>query len=114
MSQTTEARPVVTCEGCGACCLHMGLPPYAEDEVSLLRENLPKVYSDFVAVEATRLLQLRVTGVDHVPCGFFDHVTRRCRHHEYLPDICSRFEVGEPSCMEYREDLRIREVPGER
>ncbi len=111
MSQATELPTVITCEGCGACCLHMGLPPYADDEVDFLRENLPKVYSDFVAVQATRLLQLRVTGVDSVPCGFFNHVTRRCKHHEYPPDLCAGFEVGEPSCMWFREGLQIREVP---
>lgn len=97
----------VTCEGCGACCMHMAVPPYDEEERELLAANLPEVYADLLAVEATRQVQLRVSGEECIPCGFFDMVTRKCRHHEYSPDICARFEVGGEFCLSIRRDAGI-------
>lgn len=98
------------CAGCGICCMHMSVPPYDEDEVELLEQNLPEVYADFKAVEAAREMQLRVVGTDYIPCGFFDMVTRKCRHHEHKPDICYRFEVGNDMCLEMRKDAGLPPV----
>lgn len=107
-----EILPVATdvpatsgCEGCGLCCLHMSVPPYDDEERELLQRNLPHVYADLLAVEATRDLQLRTVGTDWIPCGFFDMVTRRCRHHEYSPDTCGRFQAGGSSCTQFRADV---------
>jgi len=105
MSQAADTAAVGTCEGCGACCLHMAAPPYVDEELALLRTNLPAVYRDLMAVQATRDLQWRVVGVDEVPCGFFDWVTRKCRHHEHKPDVCQRFEVGGTCCLQTRRDV---------
>lgn len=95
--------PFVTCAGCGVCCMHMSVPPYDEEEQELLKENLPNVYADWLAVVESRKLQLAATGTDEIPCGFFDMVTRRCKHHAYNPDICHRFEVGGEFCVEQRQ-----------
>jgi Fe-S-cluster containining protein len=94
----------VTCDGCGVCCMHMSTPPYEDDEREMLRAWQPHVYADMLAVERTRELQLRVVGTDYIPCGFFDCVTRRCKHHQYKPDICARFEVGGEFCRQVRKD----------
>ncbi len=101
---TPQTGKRVTCEGCGACCLHMSSPPYDDEERDLLRENLPKVYADFLAVEATRVLQLQVVGTDFIPCGFFNLITRKCIHHNHHPDVCERHEVGGIYCLEMRKD----------
>jgi len=85
----------------------MAVPPYDEDERELLQRNLPHVYADLLAVEATRELQLKIVGTDSIPCGFFDMVSRKCRHHEYNPDICGRFEVGGDFCLSFRADAGI-------
>lgn len=99
------------CDGCGLCCMHMSIPPYDDEEREQLQQELPKVYCDLVAVEATRELQWKSTGVEEVPCGFFDPVTRRCRHHENKPFVCHRFEVGDVFCLEFRADVGLPPVP---
>jgi len=102
---STNVPPSDTCRGCGLCCLHMSTPPYDEEERELLQENLPDVYADLLAVEATRELQLKSVGTDFVPCGFFDWITRTCRHHDHSPDICGRFPTGDPMCNQFRRDI---------
>lgn len=98
----------ITCDDCGVCCMHMAAPPYDEEEVEMLRAWRPHVYADFRAAEETRALQFRATGVDQIPCGFFDMVTRRCRHHEHKPDICARYVVGDPwGCLEQRREAGL-------
>jgi Fe-S-cluster containining protein len=103
----TQTLPVLSCDGCGVCCMHMAVPPYTADERELLKANRPHVYADLVAVEATREVQLTFTGAVEVPCGFFDMVTRKCRHHEDSPGICSRFEIGGEFCVVIRERAGI-------
>ena len=76
------------CDGCGLCCMHMSVPPYDEWEEERLREDNGQVYADLMAVKETRDLQLKVTSVDFVPCGFFNQVTRKCIHHDNKPDMC--------------------------
>jgi hypothetical protein len=82
----------------------MSEPPYDDEERELLQENLPEVYRDLLAVEATRAMQLRVVGTDYIPCGFFNLITRECMHHDYSPDVCERHEVGGVYCLEMRKD----------
>jgi Fe-S-cluster containining protein len=99
--------PALTCEGCGACCLHMAVPPFDEDELELLRVNLPHLYAEMQAIFQTRALQFKLCGTDHIPCAWFDWVTRKCKHHEHNPDVCHRFEVGDVSCLAIREDAGL-------
>jgi Fe-S-cluster containining protein len=99
-------------EPCGLCCLHMAVPPYDDEEVDLLRANLPDVHADYLAALATREAQLRVTGADSVPCFFLDPLTRRCRHHGHSPDVCHRFEPGNAYCRELRRDGGLPPLPG--
>jgi Fe-S-cluster containining protein len=45
-------------------------------------------------------------------CVWYDAETRRCRHHQWRPEICEEFEVGGAGCRHVRElnrkELRIR------
>ena len=107
-------RPTITaiapsCDGCGVCCMHMAVPLYDDEEIDLLRENLPEVYADFLAVRETRKLQLAATGVELVPCGFFDPIIRKCRHHDHSPEVCYRFEVGGEFCRTQRRRAGLPE-----
>lgn len=97
----------ITCDGCGVCCPHMALPPYGTDELELLRAHWPDVWADYQAVRRTRELQLRATGVDQVPCGFLDMVTRKCRHHDLHPGVCQSFEVGGVFCRGQRYEAEL-------
>lgn len=100
-----QIMPVVTpqlsCDGCGLCCMHMASPPFSEDEDIDLP---PEVFADLQGVRESRKLQFKVHGTDHVPCGWFDMVTRKCRHYEHRPSVCRDFEVGSTSCVGMRTD----------
>ncbi len=98
------------CDGCGLCCMHMGSPPYDEEEREWLREDNPQAYADLLAVLETRELQLKTTAVDFVPCGFFDSVTRKCIHHDNKPDICRRFEIGDTYCNGFRAEAGLQVI----
>ena len=105
-------KPAITaiapsCEGCGVCCMHMAVPPYDDEEEELLRDNLPEVYADFLAVMETRKLQLAATGVELVPCAFLDPITRKCRHHEHSPDVCYRFKIAGQFCRNQRREAGL-------
>lgn len=102
-----DSTQTITCDGCGACCLHMSVPPYDEEELEILKYGHPQAYADYLAVMETRTVQLAVVGTDFIPCGFFDMVTRRCRHHEVNPVICEMFEVGGIVCLETRKDAGL-------
>ena len=101
------ALPTITCDGCGVCCMHMAVPPYDEEEMEMLETWQPEIYAEMKAIIATRAVQLKATGVDQIPCAFFDMVTRKCRHHEYSPDICARYEVGGIFCREQRQEAGL-------
>ena len=77
------------CKGCGACCLHMAVPPYDDDELL----GMPDIVRDeMVGVRKTRSIQFAIYGTDCIPCGFLDLVTRQCRHYEHRPNICRDFQ----------------------
>jgi Fe-S-cluster containining protein len=82
--------------------MHMATPPYTADEESELKERAPHVYADLLAAERSRDLQWRVHQVDAIPCGFFDMVTSKCRHHEHKPGTCLDFDIGGEGCLAYR------------
>jgi Fe-S-cluster containining protein len=104
---TMEILPVLTCDGCGVCCMHMSVPPYEFWEVEELQREHPEVAADFKAVEESRALQLKVHGTDFIPCGFFDMVTRKCRHNEHKPEVCQVFDRGGEYCMGMRQDAGL-------
>ena len=89
----------------------MSVPPYDDEEVELLQQLNPEVYRDFMAVKETRRLQLAAVGTDFVPCGFLDVRIRRCIHHDYVPDVCGRFEVGDVFCLNFRKDAGLEGRP---
>lgn len=95
----SEAFPILDCVGCGACCMHMAVPPFIDEH-----ENLPdEVLADYREAVHSRELQFAVHGVDEIPCAWFDMVTRRCRHYEHRPKICRDFDMGGDDCRRMRE-----------
>ena len=84
------------CNGCGACCLHMAVPPYDDDELL----GMPDIVRDeMVGVRKTRSIQFAIYGTDYIPCGFFNPITRQCRHYENRPAVCRAYEAGSDSCI---------------
>lgn len=119
--------PVLSCTDppCGACCMHIGVPPgYGffcppEDTPMLdgvtdlpdyaiwlamperLRATLRKYYRAVAAGEIPDRME------EGMPCCWFDHWTRRCRHHEHRPSICRKFAPGEEACLRLRREQGI-------
>lgn len=95
---------VVSCDGCGVCCMHMGTPPFADDEVSLLPQG---VFDSLQAIRETSRVQYLVHGTNYTPCGWFNMETRQCRHHEHRPRVCRDFAIGAEYCINLRRDAGL-------
>lgn len=109
-----DGLPIVeSCDGCGVCCMHMAVPPYDAGELLHLHQNEPQVYADYCAAKDSRLLQFMATEISDVPCGWFDMVTRKCRHYEHRPEVCKDYERGGWNCLSQRAKVRLWEPIGE-
>jgi hypothetical protein len=84
------------CRGCGACCLHLGWPPFYRTRdrhwKRLVRER-----PDLVAEIERARKRADIYG-EHGPCIWFDRATRRCRHYDYRPEVCRDYEPGAEDC----------------
>ena len=96
---------VPTCDGCGACCMHMRYPPFLGHD-DPRKQALPRILRD----ELEALLSTDWDDEDK-PCFWLDVETRLCRHHEYRPDVCREFEVGTPSCHGFRYTSQVQHDP---
>ena len=108
-----EARNLPTvadCEGCGACCLHMGYPTFIHGSLTQPDEtswtSLP--------AELKQQLQDYVAGYQPPPedqldgpCLWFDPQTRRCKHHAHRPQVCREFRVAGPLCLAWRKEIGV-------
>jgi uncharacterized protein len=115
--------PVVSCEGCGACCRHIGTPPgfaaFFPSPGHLIPEEWKQWpdYGYFLAAPESARQQLAdyYAAVDRgevtdrsaydCPCLWFDLESGRCRHYEYRPEVCREFEVGGEECLRLREEV---------
>lgn len=83
--------PIINCDGCGACCLSMGSPPFLGFEIYELPIDLQKEVLDNIESEHNK-----------VPCHWYDISTKKCRNYNYRPKICRDFEINNESCRSYR------------
>jgi uncharacterized protein len=118
------STPVPSCEGCGACCMHMASPPFVTYAPALIAVGKMRddgsdpdhEHPDWDRLatappEAKRQLadyhhQLRA-GLDtrgslEMPCLWFDSKSKRCRYHAHRPDVCREFPPGCDSCHQHR------------
>lgn len=98
-----DTQPV-SCEGCGACCMHAHEPPFAgvngvaagDDPCwDALPESLKSEIVEF-------RINVRPKSSHDQPCIWLDPVTRLCRHYEYRPRLCRDFELGGKDCLGFR------------
>ena len=103
----------ITCDGCCACCLTIGHPPFLlELDDGIPRPvdgadsmaDLDRLHSAPPAAQAAYLANY---GTINVPCSWLDVFERRCRFYEFRPDICREFEVGSKWCSQFRELHKI-------
>ena len=67
----TVGDPVVTCNGCGVCCLTMCQPPF---------DDAPPRDGQY-------------------PCSWFNPETRQCTGYDRRPAPCRKFPVGGQKCL---------------
>jgi uncharacterized protein len=119
--------PVVSCDGCGACCLTQGFPPelpylFGEpvdgqpaDDETLWRNRKPSPWMRSLpvrlAAEIDAYFDARRRDViptrDGGPCLWLDVETRRCRHYEYRPAPCRALPVGGADCLTWRAEAGL-------
>lgn len=97
--------PILSCDGCGGCCMEMRSPPFLRDET----DARWKALSPAMQAEIQRRA---MDGRDeYVPCWWLDIATRRCLHYDLRPDVCRDYQAGTDSCLGFRETFLPVEVP---
>ena len=123
-----QSLPIVeNCDDCGACCMHMGTPPFMghfwqegreperwaasmygpDGDPSIDDDDWQRLHA--APTEAFEVYRATLHGPssDGMPCCWFDQQTKRCRFHEFRPEICRQFEVGSEACLSHRRDRGI-------
>ena len=129
MTPLPTAGGEVSCEGCGACCMHVGVPlgyglffrPGALSErerqsadgrrVRAMPAEVRRELADYHAARARG----EVPDRDRLemPCLWLDPDSRRCRHYDWRPQVCRDFEVGGVWCLGFRRERGIGPPPGQ-
>ena len=96
---------IAACDGCAACCMLVGSPPFLSDEWSRVRLRLPEnLRVELNAYRANALSRLwKNQAVDGEPCIWLDLKTRKCIHYDLRPIVCRSFEVGGNDCHDHRK-----------
>jgi Fe-S-cluster containining protein len=103
--------PVLNCDDCGACCLHVGNPPGYGGHVdgkgnwvwlTASLEDSERLQSMPAALQE-ELRRNKDRGLADQPCHWFDLATRQCVHYDQRPEACRMFEVGEDDCVSLRK-----------
>jgi Fe-S-cluster containining protein len=95
--------PVIeSCDGCGACCMQQGHPPYTDEERQYVPYELLSPIDEYVA---------SFEGEDDTgrPCIWLDLATRSCLHYDHRPQVCRDFERGSDECRVVRWRYRIQD-----
>ena len=95
MSGESTLPIIPACDGCGACCRHMIVPPFVLSGGSneALEKGVPQSEID----ELLPTWQLRLE-LPESPCLWYDAATARCRHYDWRPEACRAFEINSGSC----------------
>jgi Fe-S-cluster containining protein len=117
MSDVTDYLDLPTiseasCDGCGACCMQIGIPPFASyDNGDFEFRTLPGHLKREIRAELGRkrepaaapMLQDAQKQVAQKPCIWLSLKTRRCLHYENRPFFCHEFRLGSEECRDDRE-----------
>ncbi|HVJ66984.1 MAG TPA: YkgJ family cysteine cluster protein [Caulifigura sp.] len=105
-----QQLPVLSCEGCGACCIEQGAPPdYVALRMSSHLAEDPSFAEDVerlqsLAGEPLQFLDhyFRERAARRLPengvCVWFDAVKHNCRFYDLRPSTCRVFELDSPGC----------------
>jgi len=95
-----ELPVVETCEGCGACCQLVPVPPFLDGEME--QRKVPDELKD----EIIGFWRIRFQ-IPEANCMWYDEETAACRHYEWRPQACRDFEIDSPSCHACRDQVGI-------
>jgi Fe-S-cluster containining protein len=103
---------IKSCDNCGACCTHMGYPPFVgmyegehEDKSDPEWLRLKATHPELAAEALQGAKDNR--GGEQLPCLWLDPVTRQCMHYDQRPAVCREFIRGEDACIEHRQRIGI-------
>lgn len=117
-----RSLPILNCNDCGACCLHMRSPPHIVFLVDgVFQPQGADEFGDYAHLmaapeEATQAIIAGLGGgrPDESPCSWLDLESKKCRWHGHRPDVCRAYEVGEKACLAERKEHRIGMPPKKR
>lgn len=98
---TSCAEPVA----CGVCCHGQEALPVGY-WLSGLGDADRRVLPGWLRAELVALMfhfDQHGWPADGQDCVWFDAEARRCRHHQYRPEVCEEFKMGGESCRGVRE-----------
>lgn len=78
---------MISCNGCGLCCMWESQPPFGDGEEKPDIEITPNPFN--------------------TPCCWLDLETKKCKHYEHRPKICRDFQLGGSDCVELRRRANI-------
>jgi uncharacterized protein len=99
-----ELPVIESCEGCGACCRVVTLPPFrrvfdegGEEAWERLRWDRPDLRAEFLEADRAR----KASGEPSFgsPCLWLDLETGRCLHYDLRPRACREFALGGVDCL---------------
>jgi len=117
------------CANCGRCCATIGLPPFEAanpsfgpqrvitrhmsfrqiDDATFDTELFLTMPAELQLAHAEQLLALD-TSPSGNPCAWYDTEARRCKHYEWRPATCRRFDAGATRCVQLCTDDTVQLV----
>jgi uncharacterized protein len=101
--------PTPNCDGCSACCLTVGHPPFlleVDNGVPVPIEGADSLadYQRLLAAPSeAQIAYLTNHGAINSPCAWLNEKDSSCRYYDSRPEICRSFEVGGKWCSQFRE-----------
>ncbi|MCE9531847.1 MAG: YkgJ family cysteine cluster protein [Planctomycetes bacterium] len=112
---------IPSCEGCGACCTYVGVPPgfgkfYFDNPDELPGEvwnsadgirwrDMPDELRATLIAQYEGMLDGTIVEIpnDVTPCIWLNQTTRQCGHYDWRPQICRDFQMGSGACRAMRQ-----------
>lgn len=92
---------VNSCDNCCACCVNEAMVPVIYWLGKLAHKDSRKLPGDLLE-ELQRIKISYGRQKDGWPCIWLDQQTGLCKHYEYRPPVCVKFEIGGSECLTAR------------
>ena len=93
-----------SCNGCGACCMQIGIPPFASyDNGDFEFRALPGHLKREIRAQLVGKLESSAAPIvlnAGKPCIWLSLETRRCQQYEHRPFFCREFRPGSEGLLE--------------